>query len=201
MKIKRIIAYIIDMAIVYLISSVILALPIVSYDTNQYLEYYEEYTETLISSEEITEEVIEKQNSLMYKMSFLAKNSLVAQAIVTFGYFGIAACLMKGQTIGKKLQHIKVVSIDNKEINPHLFILRSVILTNLIPQICSVLAIYLLKESYWITAESIIGNISMMITIALIIVLIFRSDERSLHDLICKTKVTEVPKIDKKKEA
>jgi uncharacterized RDD family membrane protein YckC len=201
MKIKRIIAYIIDISIVYLISSVILSLPIVNYDTKQYLEYYEEYTEVLMSSEEPTEEVVDKQYNLMYKMSYIAKSSLVVQAIVTFGYFGIAAYLMKGQTLGKKIQHIKVTSINNKEMNPHLFILRSVILTNLIPQIASILAIYLLKESLWITAESIIGNVSMMITSALVIVLIFRNDERSLHDLICKTKVIEVPKTEKKKEA
>lgn len=200
MKIKRIIAYVIDMAIVYLISSVILTMPIVNYDTKQYLEYYEEYTDVLLSSEELTEETIDKQYTLMYKMSYLAKNSLVVQALVTFGYFGIAAYLMKGQTLGKKIQKIKVVPISGLDMNPHLFILRSAILTNLIPQIASIISIYFLKQSAWITAESIIGNISMMITWALVLVLIFRNDERSLHDLICKTKVIEVKKAEKKIE-
>lgn len=201
MKIKRIIAYVIDMAIVYLISSIILAMPIVNYDTKQYLEYYEEYTDVLLSSEKLTEEIVDKQYTLMYKMSYLAKNSLVIQAIVTFGYFGIAAYLMKGQTLGKKIQKIKVVPLNGQEMNPHLFILRSVILTNLIPQIASIISIYFLKQSTWITAEAIIGNISMMITWALILVLIFRSDERSLHDIICKTKVIEVKNTEKKIEA
>lgn len=201
MKIKRIIAYVIDMAIVYLISSIILAMPIVNYDTKQYLEYYEEYTDVLLSSEELTEEIVDKQYTLMYKMSYLAKNSLVIQAIVTFGYFGIVAYLMKGQTLGKKIQKIKVVPLNGQEMNPHLFILRSVILTNLIPQIASIISIYFLKQSTWITAEAIIGNISMMITWALILVLIFRSDERSLHDIICKTKVIEVKNTEKKIEA
>lgn len=201
MKIKRIIAYVIDMAIVYLISSVILTMPIVNYDTKKHLEYYEEYTDVLLSSEELTEEAIDKQYTLMYKMSYLAKNSLVVQALVTFGYFGIAAYLMKGQTLGKKIQKIKVVPISGQDMNPHLFILRSAILTNLIPQIASIISIYFLKQSAWITAESIIGNISMMITWALVLVLIFRNDERSLHDLICKTKVIEVKKAEKKIEA
>ena len=101
---------------------------------------------------------------------------------------------MKGQTLGKKIQKIKVVPVEGKELNPHLFILRSVILTNLFPQIASICAILFLKEKQWILASGIISNISLTITFALVMVLIFRNDERSLHDLICKTKVIEVNK-------
>ena len=199
MKIKRVFAYIIDMIIVYLISAIILAIPAINYDTEEYMDYYKEYTKIITSTEEMTDEVIEKQNELTYKMTYLSKNSLIIQAITTFGYFGIAAYLMKGQTLGKKLQRIRVVSNDDKEMNQHLFILRSVILTNLIPQIASIIAIFTLKQNNWITVETIIGYISLAMSLALIIVLIFRNDERSLHDLICKTKVIEVPK--KTKEA
>lgn len=195
MKVKRVFAYIIDIIIVYLISAIILSIPVISYDTEEYMNYYKEYTKVISETKEMTDDVIDSQNKLMYKMSYLAKNSLVIQAIVTFGYFGIAAYLMEGQTIGKKIQKIKVVSNDNKELNQHLFILRSVILTNLIPQVASIIAIFTLKQNNWIIAESIIGNISLVISFALILVLIFRTDERSIHDIICKTKVIEVPKV------
>ena len=192
MKVKRIAAYIIDMVIVYFISSLFLMIPAFSYDTEKYLDHFEEYTKLLAESEKITDEVIEKQNSLTYKMSYLAKNSLVIQAVVTFAYFGIASFLLKGQTLGKKMLKIKVVRINDKELNPHLYILRSIILTNLIPSIASIIAIFTLKETTWITVESIIGNISIIISFALIFCMIFRNDERSIHDLICQTKVIEV---------
>ena len=52
----------------------------------------------------------------------------------------------------------------------------------------------MLKEKQWILASEIISNISLTITLTLIIFLIFRNDERSLHDLICKTKVIEANK-------
>lgn len=194
MKVKRVFAYIIDIIIVYLISAIILSIPVISYDTEEYMNYYKEYTKVISETKEMTDDVIDSQNKLMYKMSYLAKNSLVIQAIVTFGYFGIAAYLMEGQTIGKKMQRIKVVSNDNKELNQHLFILRSVILTNLIPKIASIIAIFTLKQNNWIIAESIIGNISLVISFILLLVLIFRNDERSLHDLICNTKTIEAPK-------
>lgn len=191
MKIKRVFAYIIDYGIVYLISALLLMIPVFSYDQEKYLEYYKEYTTI---PEQITEETINNQYTILYKMTKLSKNSLVVEGIVTFTYFGIVAYLLKGQTIGKKAQKIKVVPLEGKELNPHLFMLRSVILTNLIPKIASIIAIMTLKEKQWILASGIISNISLTITFILIAFLIFREDERSLHDIICKTKVIEVNK-------
>lgn len=191
MKIKRVFAYIIDYGIVYLISALLLMIPVFSYDQEKYLEYYKEYTTI---PEQITEETINNQYTTLYKMTKLSKNSLVIEGIVTFTYFGIVAYLLKGQTIGKKAQKIKVVPLEGKELNPHLFMLRSVILTNLIPKIASIIAIMTLKEKQWILASGIISNISLTITFTLIAFLIFREDERSLHDIICKTKVIEVNK-------
>ena len=191
MKIKRVFAYIIDYGIVYLISALLLMIPVFSYDQEKYLEYYKEYTTI---PEKITEETINNQYTILYKMTKLSKNSLVIEGIVTFTYFGIVAYLLKGQTLGKKAQKIKVVPLEGKELNPHLFMLRSVILTNLIPKIASIIAIITLKEKEWILASGIISNISLTITFTLIAFLIFREDERSLHDIICKTKVIEVNK-------
>ena len=191
MKIKRVFAYIIDYAIIYLISAFLLMIPVFSYNQEQYLEYYKEY---MTIPEEVTEETINNQYHTLYEMTKLSKNSLFIEALVSFSYFGIAAYLMKGQTLGKKIQKIKVVPVEGKELNPHLFILRSVILINLIPQIASICAILFLKEKQWILASGIISNISLTITFALVMVLIFRNDERSLHDLICKTKVIETNK-------
>ena len=144
--------------------------------------------------EKITEETINNQYTTLYKMTKLSKSSLVVDVLVTFSYFGIAAYLMNGQTIGKKIQKIKVVPTKGKKLNPHLFMLRSVILTNLIPKIASFIAILQLKEKQWILVSGIISNFSLTITLALIAFLIFRDDERSLHDLICKTKVIEANK-------
>lgn len=193
MKLKRVTAYIIDYIIVYFISALILLIPVFSYNQEEYLDYYKEYM-NIATKEEINDDTLNKEYSIIYKMSNLSKNSLIIQVAVSFSYFGIAAYLMNGQTLGKKFKKIKVVPINGRELNPHLFMLRSVILTNIVPQIASILAIFCLKEKTWILAEGIIGNISTTITFILIAFLIFREDNRSLHDLICKTKVIEVNK-------
>ena len=86
MKIKRIVAYLIDMAIVYVVAALILSIPVFQYDTEKYMDYYKEYTDLIIETKEVTDEVVDNQYKLMYKMSYLAKNSLVIQAVVTFAY-------------------------------------------------------------------------------------------------------------------
>jgi len=191
MKIKRITAYIIDYAIVYLLTAFLLLIPIFSYDQEKYLEYYKEYMDI---PTEITEESLNNQYKILYEMSKLSKNSLILETTVTFSYFGIAAYLMNGQTIGKKVKNIKVVPMNDKDLNPHTFMLRSIILTNLIPKIASILAIFFLRPKNWILAEGLISNLSFTMTFILVGFLIFREDERGLHDIICKTKVIEVNK-------
>ena len=74
MKIKRVFAYITDYAIVYLISALLLLLPIFSFNQEQYLEYYKEY---MTIPEKITEETINNQYTTLYKMTKLSKSSLV----------------------------------------------------------------------------------------------------------------------------
>ena len=88
MKIKRVFAYIIDYAIIYLISAFLLMIPVFSYNQEQYLEYYKEY---MTIPEEVTEETINNQYHTLYEMTKLSKNSLFIEALVSFSYFGIAA--------------------------------------------------------------------------------------------------------------
>ncbi len=188
MKIKRIFAYILDFMIVAIISALIYSLPMFERESEKYVESYNEYIE-LLATTGSTEPTIDEINDKTYEFMYYSKNLLIVQAVTTFAYFGVLSYLMKGQTLGKKALHIKIVSDDNGIPNANLFILRSIILTNLIPKIASILSIYLLPKSTYFQVSTPIDYISMIITFTLIGVMIFRDDERSLHDIICKTKV------------
>ena len=191
MKIKRVVAYLIDIVFVYLISALLLMIPIFSFNQEEYLDYYEEYMKV---PSEMTNDTVNNQYKLLYKMKKISKNSLIIETTVSFVYFGVAAYLMNGQTFGKKIKKIKVVPVDGNKLNIHLYMFRAIILTNILPKVASIISILIFKEKNWILAEGIIGNVSLTMTFLLIGVLIFRSDDRSLHDLLCKTKVIEVNK-------
>ena len=191
-KTKRIMAHIADMFIASFIATLLLLIPQLSYDQEKYNEYYDQYLNGLTELIEASPEKIEEQYNIMYKMSYLTKGSLMATAFTNIAYFGIAGYLLKGQTPGKKLFGLRVVSNkEGEDLNIHLYMLREVIVANIIPTFLSVLAIYFSKPKEWMIAEIIISNLTIILPIVLITFLFLNKDEKGLQDIICKTKVIE----------
>lgn len=194
MKIKRLIAYFIDFMIITFISSMIFALPMFKEDYNEYTKVYEEYTTEMTNelnsgSAEVNDE---KLLSLNYKVLKSTTKLSIITLTVTIIYFGIIAYLLKGQTLGKKLFKIKVTDLEGNLPNPGLFMLRSIILTNFIPQVVSLFILILASEKTYIDTNVYISYITMLLYFLIVGFIIFRTDERGLHDIICKTKVIEI---------
>jgi len=97
---------------------------------------------------------------------------------------------MGGNTIGKRLMRIKVVSENEDELNPSLYILREVLLLGIIFKILGIAVTLLIKDiSTWYSVYNMISNLSMLVSFMIYGFIIFRDDGRGLHDLIGKTKV------------
>lgn len=188
MKLKRIAAYIIDIFIVNFIASALFMLPIFKNDYNLYMETTESYLEyiaTLGSSEADYDIELE----YVHTISKSSQPLTIITCGLLFLYFGVFAYMLKGQTIGKKLIKIKVVPVKGTKLNVNLFMIRALIITNLLPRIGSIIILIYLNPSNWLIVENIIGEISNIITFLILGFMIFRDDERGLHDLICGTKV------------
>ena len=193
MKLKRIIAYFIDFMIVTMISSMIFTLPIFKENYNEYNSLYEEYSEVLIEqmnsgSAEVDDELL---NSITYDITKASTPSLIIRISTLILYFGIFAYFLKGQTIGKKIFKIKVTNLEGELPSPGLFVLRSVIITNAIPEIISLFILILGSKNLYLATYNYTSYITMIIYFVIIGFIIFRDDERGLHDVICKTKVIE----------
>jgi uncharacterized RDD family membrane protein YckC len=194
MKIKRIIAYIIDFMIITLISSIIFTLPTFKEDYKKYTQVYEEYTTEMKyqlegGSSEVDDE---KLLSLNYKVLKSTTKLSIINLITTIAYFGIIAYLMNGQTIGKKIFKIKITNLEKQLPNAGLFMLREIIITNFIPQIISLFILILASQKTFITLNTYISYLTMIMYFLIIGFMIFREDERGLHDIICNTKVINV---------
>lgn len=193
MKLKRITAYILDILFVYFIAAALFMLPIFKNDYNVYMDTtteYIEYIATLGSSE--AEPDIELD--YVYEINKSSQPLSIITCGVLFLYFGVLAYILKGQTMGKKIMKIKVEPIKGKNLDGNLFMIRTIILTNLLPKIASIIVLAKLSPTNWLIAENIISDISNIITFLILGFMIFRDDERGLHDLICKTKVVEATK-------
>lgn len=192
MKLKRIIAFIIDMFLVMMISSMIYMLPIFKSNMEEYTKYMEENSIlTMYTEGGSTDITPEEANHISYELSKLLNPLYIILCAVTFLYFGILGYIWNGQTLGKKFFKLRVTSSQDKHLNPTLYIIREIIVTNLVFQLISVIITMTLKEEAWINVNLYLSRVSLFVYFLLLGFMIFRSDEKGLQDLICKTEVIE----------
>lgn len=191
MKIKRILAYIIDFVIVSFIASLLFLTPPFEKSYKNYENHFQIYENKMSELfHNASEENIEKDLlHLQYDVNKNSSTLLILNIGTLFVYFGIVSFLFKGKTIGKKLMKLQVVSVKGERLNPFLYIVRSIIITNLIPEVIRLIILITCSEDLWIKTSTPIGFLSYFIYFILILTMILREDERSLHDLLCNTKV------------
>ena len=196
MKLKRIFAYLIDLFIISFLAAFIYSMvPVFADNNEEYEKTVNEYYDLLVNDTSGSADISEEDLiNLTYNMQILTKPLLFIRAGLLILYFGVIAYIAKGQTLGKKLLKLQVVSNDGGNLNPGLFILRSIIVTNFIPEIIGLITLIVCSKNTWFEINNVLTNISYLIYFLLLGFMIFRDDERGLHDLIAKTKVISTKK-------
>lgn len=141
---------------------------------------------------EVEKDYQKKYEDLAYK---IAKNSSISSAIyiiVTILYFGIFNLVTDGQTLGKKIFKLKIVSSDDGKPNIVSYLIRSVLLYNTIYYLVSLIGIYTLNKENYYLVTNIVYQIQYYIQIIIICMVMLRTDGRGLHDILAKTKVISI---------
>lgn len=143
---------------------------------------------------EVEKDYQKKYEDLAYK---IAKNSSISSAIyiiVTILYFGIFNLITDGQTLGKKLFKLKIVSSVSDDSKPNIvsYLIRSVLLYNTIYYLVSLIGIYTLNKENYYLITNIVYQIQYYIQIIIICMVMLRTDGRGLHDILAKTKVISI---------
>ncbi len=195
MKIKRIFAYLLDIFFVSLISSLIVMIPIFNYNAPAIQEKTNEMYDSLLntgSSDPDEDILIEK----LYDLEKESSSLTVVTAFVTFIYFGVIAFINNGQTLGKMITKLRVVPVKDNKLNPGLYIIRTLLITSIIPQIINIASLSLMNANTWYNLTGIVSQVQEFFFLIILGFMIFRDDERGLHDIICQTKVIEAKKVD-----
>ena len=194
MKIKRTIAYLIDVFIVSFISTLIFQLPVFKADYNRFLEISEEVNSFLIaestsgSSDVDDEKIID----LQYESNKASVPLFTIRVGLLILYFGVFGYCMKGQTLGKMIFKIRIVPNEGKKLHPGLFMLREGLFTNIIPEVATLVCLILCSKDTCLEISSYISYISLMVTFLCVGFIVFRDDERGLHEIIGKTKMIDL---------
>lgn len=187
---RRILAYIIDMLIVSFILAIFSKIPLISIDTDKYYDTYERYFETLRETAQAGETMsAEVMSEFEYDLAKASINSTVANLVLTIVYFIGFQFLNKGQTIGKKLMKVKVTN-DNGDAPSllqmiiHVGVGYSVFMT-----IITSTLFFAASKSTYLSLITYLQFLDMAIVFIGIIMILFRKDEKGLHNLLAKTKV------------
>ena len=187
MKIKRILAYFIDIFIVTIISSLLFMLPGFKDSYTTYNNYYNDYVDELMNSGSGDYDV-DKLDDFQYNISKASMPLMIIRVGVLIIYFGVVGFILNGQTIGKKLLHLRVKAVEGN-LNPGLFMLREALVTGFFFEVLSLILLSTLSKGAFLIASTYISYANFFVYFLIIGFLIFRDDERGFHDIICKTQV------------
>lgn len=142
---------------------------------------------------EIVEDINTQFNEVVNSYNYILGKEGISNSIITLTitilYFGVIQYFLKGQTIGKKLLKLKVVSASNKKINVLNFILRSLIVNEVLLNVIGVLFLAFATKKVYLQADNILTIAISVVEAVIIFLVLTREDQRGLHDLLFNTKV------------
>lgn len=190
-KSKRIWAFFIDYLLVSLFLTMVYQIRILNPNYEKYNETYEKYTELIsdLDSNEYLSFIESKDYKLInYDLSKYSISLVCINLIVYILYFGGFQFWNKGQTIGKKIMKIKLVS---KKDNLKLWqcLLRTVILYSILFEVIKVVVITFVSVNKFYFINNILSVASSFLFYTIVLCILFRKDGRGLHDILCDTDV------------
>ena len=154
------------------------------YDDKELTE--KEYKELV---KEINKDFDNVAKDYVYLLNKNNKVNRIATLVLTLLYFGILQFLLKGQTIGKRLLKIKVVSATKKKINVLTYILRSLIVNDVFLNTIATVFLFTATKQVYTTANGIIETLVSICEVLIIFTVMTHPTGRGFHDLLCNTKV------------
>ena len=158
-------------------------------------KYYKEekisekdYTKLL---KEISKDYSKTSNKIYYKIEKNSIFEMIIYLILTTLYFVGFNMITNGQTLGKKLLHLKIVSTSNeKEKVPMTsYIIRTVLMYQVIYYVVRLIGILTLNQANYIKITSTAYYIQSILDFLILTFIIVRQDKRGIHEILSKTKV------------
>lgn len=185
----RLVSYIIDILI--LSFAVTLIANIIPSDKNydKYLEEFETIQTNYIDKKITADEYINQVKDVTYDLDHCSVPTTIVQIVTIIGYFIILPCYNKGQTLGKKLMHIRIVSDDDTELTLNNYLLRTLIINSLFADVVILGMVLFMNRNMYYYASFAMQGIQVVLVLVSVFMILFKKDGRGLHDKLAHTKV------------
>lgn len=189
--IYRLIAFIIDMMIVYFVTTLI-SYPFIASKTEN-LEKISSQTSEIVEqfgAGEITmNSYISETAGLSFESAKIQGITILISIFVSIIYFVIVQYNNKGQTFGKKLMKIRINSLDGN-LSMNQLVVRSLLINSILLNMVQVAAISFINDSMvYFYVDLFFESIQYLFVFISIILIMFSKERKGLHDLIANTEV------------
>lgn len=137
----------------------------------------------------VTDDFDAKYRVFFYDMRRLSLFQDIFSVILIILYFVGFAYIMNGETLGKRIMKIRIVSNNDKKLTVINYLLRTLLVNGLIVTFIDLLLLYTLKETVYMNAYNYIYMFSYTLELIIIFTTYINRDNRGIHDLIANTKV------------
>lgn len=159
-------------------------------------EYFNDRQITETEYDEIYEKVYDEYNQIYrdsnYELMKINYIPSIITMVITILYFVVFGYFCNGQTLGKKMLQLQVVSKEGNRANILKLLLRTVILTGILTSILNLILLFSVNKEVYFVANEYIGIVSGIIEMIILVMVLYRKDKRGLHDMISGTKVIDL---------
>lgn len=187
----RLVAYIIDIMLVSTICTGILFVLPENKNYSKYMKEYEQIQTDYIEEKIDADEYLNKSMDVVYDIDYSNIMSMFVEVILIILYFIVFQFYNKGQTFGKKLMKLRVVSTDGDSLTLNQVAIRAAIINSIFVNILIIGSLLFLGRNYYYYASSVIQGISLIITFITLVMIFSRKDGKGLHDYVASTQVIQ----------
>ena len=185
----RFLAYVIDIFLVMILANFIFGFFPQAENVVRLEEQSIELRESFLKNEITSEEYVAQSFDLSYDMAYQSVAYVIIEVSFAVCYFVIFQCKNNGQTFGKKLMRVRVVSIDSRELTMNQYLYRSFLLQSVALNLLSLIGVLIFHGSLYGAFSFGLGLLQYVVWIITFVMILYRKDGRGIHDVIAGTRV------------
>ena len=184
---KRIVAFLIDGLILFVLLTMLSSTVIKSTEDQILSQELMKEAKVLLENPEC-KECIKNIENISYKLSKANMLNEIAGISLYIIYFVVLPPFTNGQTIGKKLMKIKIISKTEKKLSIIQTLIRTTVLYGLATNAITLIVLIGLSKAKYLSISNVLTYLQFFMFF-LCFVGLFRKEGVSFHDLLSKTKV------------
>lgn len=187
----RLVAYIIDIILISMVCTGIMYLIPENKNYDKYMKEFEQVQVEAMEGKIELEEYFNKYTNIVYDIDYSNVLSIIIEVTLIILYFIVFQFYNKGQTLGKKLMKLRVVSTKDNELTVDQVAYRALIANSILVNILIIGSLLFLGKDYYFYASFVLQITASIIVFVTLMMILFRKDGKGLHDVIAGTKVIQ----------